>query len=284
MTASKVVPVSTGSPPITIGTCDALAGHVLETHAKLCSFGRPGLVPHDRLVDRGRGTEDAGGAHPADCILVGVGVTRHTYDVPGWGVGEVWARDGLIIQHELACEELHHSQVLASESRSRAPPTTPRGHNPERGGRPPGPGAAKPSSASPDGGAEVPARTLPPHLSHGCDDSVPDLCRRIIAHLTGIPTTYEGVAIDLEWATPLQHELAAAARAIPWGEVVSYGELAALAGRPRAARAAGSFCADNRFSLIIPCHRVVAADGIGGYGAAGPGLKRRLLALEDVQL
>jgi len=76
----------------------------------------------------------------------------------------------------------------------------------------------------------------------------------------------------------------AAARAVPWGEVVSYGELAALAGRPGAARAAGSFCADNRYSLIIPCHRVVAANGIGGYGSAGPALKRRLLALEGVEL
>ena len=92
------------------------------------------------------------------------------------------------------------------------------------------------------------------------------------------------IPIDLEWATPLQRELAAAARAIPWGEVVSYGELAALAGRPGAARAAGSFCAENRFSLIIPCHRVVAANGIGGYGSAGPELKRRLLALEGVRL
>ncbi len=113
---------------------------------------------------------------------------------------------------------------------------------------------------------------------------MPDLCRRVAAHLTGIPTTYEGIPIDLEWATPLQRELAAAARAIPWGEVVSYSELAALAGRPGAARAAGSFCAENRFTLIIPCHRVVAANGIGGYGAAGPGLKRRLLGLEGVRL
>ena len=113
---------------------------------------------------------------------------------------------------------------------------------------------------------------------------VADLCRRIVAHLEGRPTSYEEIPIDLDWATPLQHELAAAARTIPWGEVVSYGELAALAGRPGAARAAGAFCADNRFSLIIPCHRVVAANGIGGYGTAGLDLKRRLLALEGVRV
>jgi methylated-DNA-[protein]-cysteine S-methyltransferase len=44
------------------------------------------------------------------------------------------------------------------------------------------------------------------------------------------------------------------------------------------------FCADNRFALLVPCHRVVAADGIGGYGEAGPALKRRLLWLEGVSL
>ena len=113
---------------------------------------------------------------------------------------------------------------------------------------------------------------------------MPDLCRRIACHLTGTRTSYDEILIDLDWATPLQRELALAARAIPWGEVVSYGELAALAGRPGAARAAGSFCADNRYSLIIPCHRVVAARGIGGYGAAGPALKRRLLAVEGLYL
>jgi methylated-DNA-[protein]-cysteine S-methyltransferase len=113
---------------------------------------------------------------------------------------------------------------------------------------------------------------------------VPDLCRRFGEHLRGVTTAYDDVDLDLDWATPLQHALAAAARAIPWGEVVSYGELAALAGRPGAARAAGSFCADNRYALIVPCHRVVAANGIGGYGSAGPGLKRRLLALEGVRL
>ncbi len=75
-----------------------------------------------------------------------------------------------------------------------------------------------------------------------------------------------------------------ALRAVPWGEVVTYGELAALGGRPRAARAAGAMCADNRFALIVPCHRVVASGGIGGYGDSGVALKRRLLALEGVTM
>ena len=73
-------------------------------------------------------------------------------------------------------------------------------------------------------------------------------------------------------------------RAVPRGEVVTYGELAALAGRPGAARAAGTFCARNRLAPFVPCHRVVAANGIGGYGSLGVEYKRRLLALERVFL
>jgi methylated-DNA-[protein]-cysteine S-methyltransferase len=113
---------------------------------------------------------------------------------------------------------------------------------------------------------------------------VADLCRRVHRHLAGEPTCYADVVLELSGCTSFQRDLAAALRAVPWGEVVSYGELAALAGRPGAARAAGSFCAGNCFALFVPCHRVVAADGIGGYGDSGVGVKRRLLALEGVRL
>jgi len=75
-----------------------------------------------------------------------------------------------------------------------------------------------------------------------------------------------------------------ALRALPPGELVTYGELAALAGRPGAARAAGTFCARNRLAPFVPCHRVVAAGGLGGYGSLGPAYKRRLLALDGVAL
>ena len=75
------------------------------------------------------------------------------------------------------------------------------------------------------------------------------------------------------------------AREVPWGEVVSYGELAALAGRPRAARAVGSAMRNNPIPFVIPCHRVVAAGHkIGGYGGGrnSVALKRELLAREGV--
>jgi methylated-DNA-[protein]-cysteine S-methyltransferase len=75
------------------------------------------------------------------------------------------------------------------------------------------------------------------------------------------------------------------AREVPWGEVVSYGELAGIAGRPRAARAVGSAMRNNPLPFVVPCHRVVAAGHkIGGYGGGrnAISLKRELLAREGV--
>ena len=77
------------------------------------------------------------------------------------------------------------------------------------------------------------------------------------------------------------------AREVGWGETVSYGELAALAGRPRAARAAGSAMRNNPIPFVIPCHRVIAAGNkIGGYGGGrnAIALKRALLAREGVEI
>lgn len=110
------------------------------------------------------------------------------------------------------------------------------------------------------------------------------LVERFRAHLAGERVSYDGVELVLDWCTPLQRAIAGALRTIPWGETVSYGELAALAGRPRAPRAAGAFCASSQIALILPCHRVVASGGIGSYGGDGVATKRRLLALEGVHL
>jgi methylated-DNA-[protein]-cysteine S-methyltransferase len=74
-------------------------------------------------------------------------------------------------------------------------------------------------------------------------------------------------------------------REVGWGETVSYGELAEMAGRPRAARAVGNAMSRNPVPIVVPCHRVVAAGGrIGGYGPSGVPTKRFLLALECVEL
>ncbi len=95
------------------------------------------------------------------------------------------------------------------------------------------------------------------------------------------------VALDLEGIQGFRRAaLETLAREVGWGETVTYGELAELAGRPRAARAAGSAMRANPLPFVIPCHRVVASGGhIGGYGGGrnAVSLKRRLLAREGVR-
>lgn len=79
---------------------------------------------------------------------------------------------------------------------------------------------------------------------------------------------------------PFRYRLWREAQAIPYGTVLSYGGLAAHAGSPRAARAAGNAMSVNPLFLLVPCHRVIAAGNrLGGYGGR-PELKMRLLRLE----
>ena len=83
-----------------------------------------------------------------------------------------------------------------------------------------------------------------------------------------------------EAGTDFQKQVWAALRAIPFGQVRSYGQVAAAVGRPRAARAVGMACHANPLLIVTPCHRVVGADGgLTGFGAGLPA-KRFLLALE----
>jgi len=90
-------------------------------------------------------------------------------------------------------------------------------------------------------------------------------------------------SFDLELApdgTPFQKLVWSALREIPYGETTSYAELAARLGRPTAARAVGNANGRNPIGIIVPCHRVIAANGgLGGY-AAGLSRKRFLLDLE----
>jgi methylated-DNA-[protein]-cysteine S-methyltransferase len=116
--------------------------------------------------------------------------------------------------------------------------------------------------------------------SQVAEGRVGELGERFAAYFAGAADSFDDVELDLDGWTPFQRALAEALRVVPYGETVTYGELAALAGSPGAARAAGTSCAGNRFPLVIPCHRVVAADGIGGFGSLGVEYKRRLLELE----
>jgi O-6-methylguanine DNA methyltransferase len=83
--------------------------------------------------------------------------------------------------------------------------------------------------------------------------------------------------------SPFTSQVLTALAAVPRGETVTYGELAARAGNPAAARAVGRAMAANLWPLLLPCHRVVAAGGrLGGYGG-GLDLKARLLEQEGVR-
>jgi methylated-DNA-[protein]-cysteine S-methyltransferase len=148
-----------------------------------------------------------------------VSVSRAGYEVEGWGVGELWLGDGVVV-------EIDHP----------------------RPGRPAAEGH--------------------------------ELGERLSAWFEGSRDDFLDVELELDWATPFTRALVDALRSVPYGDTVTYGELAALAGRPGAARAAGTFCARNRFAVVVPCHRVVGAAGLGGYGSLGLDYKQRLLDLE----
>jgi methylated-DNA-[protein]-cysteine S-methyltransferase len=109
-----------------------------------------------------------------------------------------------------------------------------------------------------------------------------ELVRRLQAFFAGDVEDFRGVRLARQ--DGFYGDLVRALRRVPRGEVVTYGELASLAGYPGAARAAGTFCGRCALSPFVPTHRVVASDGIGSYGDLGVDYKRRLLALEDVAL
>lgn len=88
--------------------------------------------------------------------------------------------------------------------------------------------------------------------------------------------------LDLDRLQPFQKSILLQEAKIPTGKVLSYSQLAAKAGFPGAARAAGSALANNPFPLAIPCHRTVRSDGsLGGFGG-GLEMKRALLEMEGV--
>ncbi len=91
--------------------------------------------------------------------------------------------------------------------------------------------------------------------------------------------------LDCSGLTAFQLEALKVTSQIPFGEVITYGELARRAGSPQGARAAGGAMAHNPFMLVVPCHRVVASDGsLHGYSAEGEiRTKQRLLEFEGLK-
>lgn len=125
----------------------------------------------------------------------------------------------------------------------------------------------------------LPAEATPaPHL-------LPELAERLERYFTGEPVDFSDV--PLSKGPPFHRACWAAARRIPRGEHITYAQLAAAAGSPRAIRAAGQAMRRNPQPVFTPCHRVVASDGsLGGFAGdtrsdhPGLGTKRLLIALE----
>ena len=133
-----------------------------------------------------------------------------------------------------------------------------------------------------DGGCVFHSELPRPRRTRPGSDPGHVLAGRLTAFFAGEADDFADVELALD--PGFYGDCARVLRAIPRGEVVTYGELAALAGYPGAARAAGTFCARCDLSPFVPTHRVVAAAGIGSYGDLGVDYKRRLLELESVAL
>jgi methylated-DNA-[protein]-cysteine S-methyltransferase len=194
-------------------------------------------------------------------------VTCVSYAAEGWGVGEVWHEAARLVWHELPRPRAADASLgTRARARGRARETPTRG------------GVADP----PPSRSTVQAKR--PRDGAGTEPEVDRLVHRFRAYFEGDQVAFADVDIDDEGWTRFQRDVVAAMRRVPYGEVVSYSELARLAGHPRAQRAAGTVCAGNRFPLVVPCHRIVSADGLGSYPGLGLDYKRRMLALEGVTL
>jgi O-6-methylguanine DNA methyltransferase len=105
-----------------------------------------------------------------------------------------------------------------------------------------------------------------------------ELAEEIVAYLEGRGPCPQA-ELEVADLTDFQRQIFAIVREIPRGRTRTYGEVAALSGRPKAARAVGRAMASNPFVVLVPCHRVIACCGLGGF-AGGLELKEKLLALE----
>jgi AraC family transcriptional regulator of adaptative response/methylated-DNA-[protein]-cysteine methyltransferase len=122
--------------------------------------------------------------------------------------------------------------------------------------------------------AEFPAAAI-----QRADDSLHEPVQKILDHLTHSEPHLD-LPLDIR-ATAFQRQVWEKLRAIPYGETVSYGEIAKALGKPGAVRAVGRACATNPVALVIPCHRVVREDkSLGGY-RWGLERKQKLLELES---
>lgn len=123
----------------------------------------------------------------------------------------------------------------------------------------------------------------PPDRAEGCPDHpvMKQLVAELDKYFSGLPTTFS-VPLDPAIGTIFQKRVWEELTRIPYGETRSYREIAAALGSPRAARAVGSANRSNTIPIVVPCHRVIKADGgLGGYDS-GVDVKEKLLRLEQV--
>jgi len=137
----------------------------------------------------------------------------------------------------------------------------------------------------------VAARTRRPVMPAG-DPNAPAAARAHLAaleieiaeHFAGTRTAFE-VPVALEGLREWDRRVLEGVRTIPRGDTASYGEVARRIGSPAAARAVGGAVGRNPVGLLVPCHRVIAADGtLGGYGGSWFGSREELLALKRALL
>ena len=116
------------------------------------------------------------------------------------------------------------------------------------------------------------------HFSPDMPSEPSKLAEEIAAHLeSGSPCPK--AELDMSACTDFQKQIYALVQAIPRGKTMTYGQVAERAARPGAARAVGRAMATNPFAILVPCHRVVAKGGLGGY-LWGTEMKEKLLRLE----
>jgi methylated-DNA-[protein]-cysteine S-methyltransferase len=126
------------------------------------------------------------------------------------------------------------------------------------------------------------ARAFPDAQPGSPPPAVARAIAEIGALLTGKPSDLRSIELDMRALPPFHQRVYEAARAIPPGSTLSYGQLASQLGAPGSARAVGQALGRNPFAIIVPCHRVLAANGkVGGFSAnGGITTKLRLLAIE----
>ncbi|MBN1257272.1 MAG: methylated-DNA--[protein]-cysteine S-methyltransferase [Planctomycetes bacterium] len=107
------------------------------------------------------------------------------------------------------------------------------------------------------------------------------LKQQLNAYLSGKEITFT-IPLDLSSGTPFQQSVWQALVKVPWGKGISYSELAKRSKKPTATRAVANACGANQIPIIIPCHRVLRADGCLGGWSGPAGLKGKLLAMEGI--